>query len=247
MSLRHRSITTVIAIVLAGCGARGPAPTTPPPVAVARTHAPYTDADVAFMQGMIAHHGQALDMTALVPERSDDPTLEVLAERIEQTQLNEIERMSRWLRDRGETVPDPSASGEHAGHAGPKPGLLMPDELARLAASNGPVVDRRVREYMVRHHEQLIMLRRLNLTGSVVSDAAIRQLTAFRRLTELDLSRTPVTWEALHIAQWLPELVTVCVEGTGIKWLTKRRLEAQLRRNRQSAAAIRATHPTFVR
>ena len=166
MSLRHRSITTVIAIVLAGCGARGPAPTTPPPVAVARTHAPYTDADVAFMQGMIAHHGQALDMTALVPERSDDPTLEVLAQRIEQTQLNEIERMSRWLRDRGETVPDPSASGEHAGHAGHMPGMLMPDEMARLAASNGPVFDRLFLEYMIRHHEgALTMVAELQAAG----------------------------------------------------------------------------------
>jgi hypothetical protein len=102
-------------------------------------------------------------------------------------------------------------------------------------------------QYMVNHHPQLIELRRLDLAGSVVSDDAIRHLGVFRRLSELDLSRTPITWEALHIVQWLPELESVRVDGTGLKWLTRRRLDAQLRRNRRAAAAIRAVHPTAIR
>jgi hypothetical protein len=112
---------------------------------------------------------------------------------------------------------------------------------------NGAANGDEVIEYMVSHHPQLLELRRLDLAGSVVSDAAVRQLSVFRRLAELDLSRTPITWEALHIVGWLPELETVHVDGTGLSWLTRRRLAAQLRRNRQAAATIRAVHPTAVR
>ncbi len=101
--------------------------------------------------------------------------------------------------------------------------------------------------YMISHHQQLLELQRLDLTGSVVSDAAVRQLSVFRRLAELDLSRTPITWEALHIVQWLPELQCVRVEGTGLGWLTRRRLAAQLRQNRRAADFLRAVHPTAIR
>jgi hypothetical protein len=112
---------------------------------------------------------------------------------------------------------------------------------------NGAANGDEVIEYLVSHHPQLIELRRLDLAGSVVSDAAVRQLSVFRRLAALDLSRTPITWEALHVAQWLPELESVRVEGTGIGWFARRRLAAQLRKNHQSAAAIRTLHPTAVR
>jgi hypothetical protein len=120
-------------------------------------------------------------------------------------------------------------------------------ETVQAIRLNGAANGDEVIEYMVAHHGQLLELRRLDLAGSVVSDAAVRQLSVFRRLAELDLSRTPITWEALHIVDWLPELERVRVEGTGLKWLTRRRLAAQLRKNRQSAAAIRAMHPTALR
>jgi hypothetical protein len=112
---------------------------------------------------------------------------------------------------------------------------------------NGAANGDEVIAYMVEHHPQLMELRRLDLAGSVVSDAAVRQFSVFRRLAELDLSRTPVTWEALHIAAWLPELETVRVDGTGVNWLTRLRLAGQLRKNRQFAATIRTLHPTAVR
>jgi hypothetical protein len=120
-------------------------------------------------------------------------------------------------------------------------------ETVNAVRLNGAANGDEVIDYLVSHHPQLIELRRLDLAGSVVSDASVRQLSVFRRLTELDLSRTPITWEALHIVRWLPELETVHVEGTGLKWLTRHRLAAQLRDNRRSAAAIRALHPTAVR
>jgi hypothetical protein len=104
-----------------------------------------------------------------------------------------------------------------------------------------------VLEYIVAQRDKLLELRKLDLEGSVISDAMVRQLSVLRRLTELNLNRTPIGWQSLHIVEWLPELDTVHVEGTGLKWLTKQRLAAQLRRKRKAAAALRAVHPTSVR
>ena len=170
----HRiTVVACLAVGASACasGAGEPPTSTPPPVAVTRTHAPYTEADVAFMQGMIAHHGQALEMTALVPARSTNQMLHALAARIEQTQLNEIERMVRWLEARGETVPDPAAyrehgAGGHEEHGGHMPGMLTPAEMARLAAANGTQFDRLFLASMIRHHEgALTMVAELQAAG----------------------------------------------------------------------------------
>ncbi len=102
-------------------------------------------------------------------------------------------------------------------------------------------------EYLVNHREQLLELERLNLAGCKVSDGAVRQLSVFRRLQELNLSRTPITWQSMHIVEWLPELHVVQVEGTGLNWFTRRKLATQLRQKRKAAQALRAIHPTTVR
>jgi hypothetical protein len=102
-------------------------------------------------------------------------------------------------------------------------------------------------EYIVGQHDKLLELRKLNLAGCAITDQAVRQLSVFRRLQDLDLSRTPVTWESLHIVQWLPELEDVHVEGTNIKWLSRRKLASQLRQKRKAAATLKAIHPTMVR
>ena len=112
---------------------------------------------------------------------------------------------------------------------------------------NGAANADEVVEYMVSRHDRLLELRRLDLAGSTVSDAAVRQLGVFRRLAELDLSRTPITAQALQIVHWLPELETVGIDGTGLSWLARQRLAARLRQNRKAAAAARILHPTNVR
>jgi len=170
----HRiTLVACLAIGVSACasGAVEPPTSAPPPVAVTRTHAPYTEADVAFMQGMIAHHGQALEMTALVPARSTNQMLHALSARIEQTQLNEIERMVGWLEARGETVPDPAAyrehsAGGHEDHSGHMPGMLTPAEMAQLAGASGTQFDRLFLESMIRHHEgALTMVAELQAAG----------------------------------------------------------------------------------
>ena len=101
--------------------------------------------------------------------------------------------------------------------------------------------------YMIGQQERLLELRLLDFSGCKVSDASIRQLSAFRRLAELELSRTPVTWQGLQVVRSLPELVVVGVEGTNLNWLGRWRLSAHLRRNRKAAATARTVHPINVR
>jgi len=82
----------------------------------------YTEADISFMQGMIHHHAQALAMTALITERTTTRAIRQMGLRMEISQADEIAIMERWLRDRGQAVPDwrPTATpaadpGAHAG------------------------------------------------------------------------------------------------------------------------------------
>ncbi len=125
-------------------------------------------------------------------------------------------------------------------------------DFAELSSSvtgirlNGAANGDEVLDYIISHREKLLELRKLDLEGSVVSDEMVRQLSVFRRLSELNLNRTPITWQALHIVDWLPELHTVRIEGTGIKWWTRRRLNSRLNRKRKAAATLRAIHPTTI-
>lgn len=113
------------------------------------------DVDVAFMQGMIHHHAQALRMTALVPERGTSAKVELLAKRIDVSQEGEIELMSDWLKERGESAPELHRIHGHAHGDGQvlMPGMLREQELEQLAAASGEEFDRLFLEFMIRHHE----------------------------------------------------------------------------------------------
>jgi uncharacterized protein (DUF305 family) len=120
-----------------------------------------TPADVAFMQGMIHHHAQALEMTALLATRTDSDDMKKLAQRIAISQKDEIGMMQRWLKSRGEDAPDPHAMhmsgmpgmdmpGMDAGVM--MPGMLTPAEMAHLATLKGVAFDRAFLEGMIKHH-----------------------------------------------------------------------------------------------
>jgi uncharacterized protein (DUF305 family) len=108
-------------------------------------------ADVRFMQGMIGHHAQAIEMTALLPERTRRDDMRLLARRIEVSQADEIQMMQRWLEGRGQEVPGPHA--HHAPGAPLMPGMLTAEEMSRLAAASGAAFDRLFLELMIKHHE----------------------------------------------------------------------------------------------
>ena len=71
----------------------------------------YTDADVDFMTGMIAHHAQALVMSRLAPTHEASPAVRTLTARINNAQNDEIATMQQWLRDRGQPVPEVHIEG----------------------------------------------------------------------------------------------------------------------------------------
>jgi uncharacterized protein (DUF305 family) len=125
---------------------------------------PYTAADVRFMQGMIGHHAQALEMTALVASRTPREEMRLLAARIEISQADEIAMMRSWLTARRAELPDPHA--HHGEGAVLMPGMLNADEMRTLAAAKGIEFDRRFLEFMIKHHEgALIMVDELFSTG----------------------------------------------------------------------------------
>jgi uncharacterized protein (DUF305 family) len=120
----------------------------------------FTPADVDFMQGMIGHHAQALEMTALLPSRTGREEMKLLGKRIEISQADEIKMMQTWLTDRGQKVPD--AHAHHAHGAKLMPGMLTPEEMKRLEATTGAEFDRLFLEYMIKHHEgALVMVKEL--------------------------------------------------------------------------------------
>lgn len=118
----------------------------------------YTAADVAFMQGMIGHHAQALDMTALIEARSQATDLRLLGRRIAVSQKSEISMMQKWLRDRGEMVPDATAEHMMMGHMEAMPGMLSPQQMESLKASSGEEFYRLFLEYMIQHHAGAITM-----------------------------------------------------------------------------------------
>jgi uncharacterized protein (DUF305 family) len=116
----------------------------------------HTAADVRFMHGMIAHHAQALEMTALRPERSVSEDLRLLSLRIELSQIDEIKMMQEWLKARGEALPD--AHAQHGGHATLMPGMLTPEEMAALSRAKGQEFDRLFLELMIKHHQGALQM-----------------------------------------------------------------------------------------
>jgi uncharacterized protein (DUF305 family) len=116
----------------------------------------YTATDVRFMQGMIGHHLQALEMTALVAPRTANADLRLLANRIEISQADEIEMLRDWLKTLGEAVPD--AHAHHAAGAVLMPGMLTAGEMQRLAAAKGAEFDRLFLEFMIKHHDGALVM-----------------------------------------------------------------------------------------
>jgi uncharacterized protein (DUF305 family) len=108
----------------------------------------YTEADVRFMQGMIAHHAQAIHMSRLAATRGANPRLVRLAQKIDLSQAGEISQMQEWLRANGQFAPDTSSWRTMTMH-----GMLTAEEIARLEAARGAAFDRMFLEYMIRHHE----------------------------------------------------------------------------------------------
>jgi uncharacterized protein (DUF305 family) len=132
----------------------------------------HTAADARFMQGMIGHHAQAVEMTDLVDNRTSSDAMRKLAQRIQVSQADEIKMMERWLSTRGEEVP--SGHAHHAMGGTLMPGMLTPEEMSRLSAAQGREFDRLFLEGMIKHHEgALTMVKDLFATPAAGQDSDI--------------------------------------------------------------------------
>ena len=117
----------------------------------------YSPDDVKFMQDMIPHHNQAVQMAALVADRTNRQELLDVAGRIDASQVDEIEFMQQWLSERGEGVPDPTAhEAMHTSHK--MAGMASPEDMARLAELEGTEFDRLFLELMIAHHEGAVTM-----------------------------------------------------------------------------------------
>ncbi|MDH3431390.1 MAG: DUF305 domain-containing protein [Gammaproteobacteria bacterium] len=117
----------------------------------------YSPSDAQFVQDMIPHHHQAMEMAALVADRTNRPELIDVAGRIDASQGDEIAFMQQWLRERGEHVPDPTEhDAMHTSHA--MAGMATPEQMAALAASEGTAFDRLFLKLMITHHEGAVKM-----------------------------------------------------------------------------------------
>ena len=117
----------------------------------------YSPDDVKFMQDMIPHHNQAVQMAALVDDRTNRQELLDVAGRIDASQADEIEFMQQWLRERGETVPDPTAhEAMHTSHK--MAGMASPENMAKLAEVKDTAFDRLFLDLMITHHEGAVTM-----------------------------------------------------------------------------------------
>jgi len=168
-------LTMILIVAAAGtsCRSAAPAATAPPPIvqpgapgqpshviaaaqAADLSRVAYTGADIKFMQGMIGHHAQAIEMAALVPSRTTSDALRKLAQRIDVSQKDEINMMREWLSARGQQIPDPRA--HHMMGATLMPGMLTAEEMERLAAATGTAFERLFLEGMIKHHAGAIAM-----------------------------------------------------------------------------------------
>ena len=123
-----------------------------PPVTIPKG-AIFTEADVRFMQGMIAHHAQAIYMSRLAAAHDASPRLVKFANKIDQSQQAEIRLMQEWLRANGQFAPDTS-SWRHMS----MPGMLSADQLRQLDDAKGTEFDRLFLTFMIQHHKGALQM-----------------------------------------------------------------------------------------
>ncbi|MDN4173632.1 DUF305 domain-containing protein [Nocardioides sp. SOB77] len=136
--------------------------------------------DIAFVQMMLPHHRQALEMAALAPDRAEDDRVRTLAERIAAAQAPEVLVLASLLDEQGVDVPEPGEDpakydhSQHGHHA--MQGMLTTAQLAELADAEGADFDRLFLERMIDHH-----------AGAVAMAADVRRTGSSRRVAELAL------------------------------------------------------------
>jgi uncharacterized protein (DUF305 family) len=152
------------------------------PATVVTPLRPPAEADISFMQGMIMHHSQAVEMTDLLRTRSRSKELQALGRRISISQTDEMQYMRQWLEDRGQPV---STGHDHMDHMGAMkgmdmssmpmmPGMLTPQQMQALSRATGRAFDQLFLTGMIQHHTgALVMVQDLFDTPGAGQDAVL--------------------------------------------------------------------------
>lgn len=157
-------------------GAPGQPTRTLPPSTRAKLP-PYSPADVQFMQGMIMHHAQAVEMTALIESRTENKELRSLGARISRSQDDEMRFMKRWLTARGEPLSPPMhdmPGMDMSQHHSLMPGMLTAKQMDALKNAKGQEFDHLFLKGMIQHHNgALTMVKDLFDTAGAGQDAEL--------------------------------------------------------------------------
>lgn len=183
----------LVVAMAAACRTAAPAAgasadTTPSPVLTV-TH---TQADVRFMRDMIHHHAQAILISRWAPTHDAGAEIRTLAERIINAQEDEIASMQKWLRDRGEPVPDPNAKPDmmhggahHAGHHA-MAGMLSEEQLRELDAARGERFEELFLRYMIQHHRGAVTM----VNELIGSQGAAQDPTVFKLASDISADQS---------------------------------------------------------
>ncbi|CAN5805989.1 DUF305 domain-containing protein [soil metagenome] len=205
-----RSIIAALLVTVVGAAcssATGEAASLGPQPAIS-TGRPYVAADVHFMSMMVGHHAQAIEMSRLAPTRAASNSVRILAERIINTQQDEIATLQQWLRDRGQPVPETHAMGAHAGHGAghgaghqmPMHGMLSKAQMKQLEQAKGAEFDRLFLTYMIQHHRGGVVM----VTELFGSTGAAQNETVFKMASDINVDQTT---EIARMQKMLADLV----------------------------------------
>ena len=128
----------------------------------------YNADDVAFATNMIPHHQQAVELSAMVPDRSTNAQLVALAKQISAAQEPEINVMKGFLVQWNE---NPDTNSGHSGHAGSMQGMVDEATMTKLTSLNGPEFDRLWLESMISHHQGAIEMAKAEIANGDNVDA----------------------------------------------------------------------------
>jgi uncharacterized protein (DUF305 family) len=185
MRYRERLLSTAL-ILLGALSAAGQEPTivqpgapgqpsrvlTPEEATVAVR--PPSEADVSFMQGMVMHHSQAVEMTDLMQTRSHNKDVLLLGKRISISQTDEMKFMKMWLSDRGKPAGIPHDMAHMSEMPMMMPGMLTPEQMRALKKATGRQFDRLFLTGMIQHHTgALTMVQDLFGTAGAGQDAVL--------------------------------------------------------------------------
>jgi uncharacterized protein (DUF305 family) len=138
-------------------------------------NANYNATDIGFAQGMIPHHAQAIEMADLALTNTTNPDVLTLANKIKSAQSPEIEKLSGWLREWGQTVPSiapGSMDHDMSGMGGMMmDGMMSQADMDRLETSTGTEFDRLWLELMIQHHEGAVKMSKSEVSGGKNPDA----------------------------------------------------------------------------